>query len=76
MLCCDVLLMDVQVFNGALPDLVTSSFAAKFLLTLSAANLGEPFPGAGPDDCHGFSLILSSCSLIFFLLLFVVLQLV
>jgi hypothetical protein len=29
-----------QVFNGVLPDLVTSEFAAKFLLTLSAANLG------------------------------------
>lgn len=30
-----------QVFSGTLPDLVTSAFAAQFLLCLSLANLGE-----------------------------------
>eukprot|EP01042_Synura_sphagnicola_P012045 gene12045-15340_t len=31
-----------EVFSGLLPTVVTSAFAAKFLLTISITNLGEP----------------------------------
>jgi hypothetical protein len=32
-----------EVFSSALPSIVTSAFAAKYLLMLSAGNLGKPF---------------------------------
>ena len=34
--------LSIQVFSGLLPTVVTSAFAAKFLLTISITNLGEP----------------------------------
>lgn len=36
------------MFSGALPTLVTSAFAAKFLLILAAANLGTPIVSTHP----------------------------
>jgi hypothetical protein len=38
--CHYILIVYPQVFSGALPEVVTSSFAAQFLLILAAANLG------------------------------------
>jgi hypothetical protein len=41
------------VFSGVLPDIVTSAFAAKFLLCLSAANLGGRLGWAAISDKLG-----------------------